>query len=209
MVKVKICGITNLADARAAVSAGADALGFVFYEKSPRHVTPQKAAAIIAQLPPFVQTVGLFVDEEVERVNWVASFCGLDLIQLHGEEPPEYCQDVNRRIIKAFRVRDEASLAGIGKYEVAGYLLDAWSPDAPGGTGLTFDWSLARQAAGTRPIILAGGLNPDNVAMACATVSPYAVDVSSGVEAAPGEKDHDKIRAFIAAARSVANNTTR
>ena len=209
MVKVKICGITNLADARAAVSAGADALGFVFYEKSPRHVTPQKAAAIIAQLPPFVQTVGLFVDEEVERVNWVASFCGLDLIQLHGEEPPEYCQDVNRRIIKAFRVRDEASLAGIGKYEVAGYLLDAWSPDAPGGTGLTFDWSLARQAAGTRPIILAGGLNPDNVAMACAAVTPYAVDVSSGVEAVPGKKDHGKICAFIAAARSVANNTTR
>jgi phosphoribosylanthranilate isomerase len=202
MSKVKICGITNLVDAQAAVIAGADALGFVFYEQSPRNISPQKAAAIIAQLPPFVQTVGLFVDDEAERVNWTANFCGLDLIQLHGTESPDYCLDVNRRIIKAFRVKDAASLAGIGRYAVAAYLLDAWSPDAPGGTGLTFDWSLARDAAGSRPIILAGGLTPDNVRAAVQTVQPYAVDVSSGVEAAPGRKEHQKLQAFVAAAKS-------
>lgn len=207
MVRVKICGITSLADARVAIGAGADALGFVFYERSPRHVSPQKAAAIIAQLPPFVQTVGLFVDAAAELVNWTADFCGLDLIQLHGAETPEYCIDVNRRVIKAFRVKDSASLSGIGRYGVAAYLLDAWSPEAPGGTGLTFDWSLARQAAGTRPLILAGGLTPENVAAAIAAVRPYAVDVSSGVEEAPGKKDHGKIREFIAAARAAANFT--
>jgi phosphoribosylanthranilate isomerase len=205
MVKVKICGITSLADARAAIDAGADALGFVFYDRSPRYVSPQKAAAIIAGLPPFVQTVGLFVDEEVERVNWTADFCGLDLVQLHGAEPAAYCPDVNRRVIKAFRVKDAGSLQGIDGYPVAGYLLDAWSPHAPGGTGLTFDWQLARQAAGARPIILAGGLTPDNVAAAIAQVKPYAVDVSSGVEAAPGQKDHRKINAFIAAVQQAAH----
>ena len=157
-------------------------------------------------MPPFIQTVGLFVDEEAERVNWTADFCGLDLVQLHGAETPDDCLDIRRRVIKAFRVKDAASLAGIGRYHTAGYLLDAWSPDAPGGTGLTFDWSLARQAAGTRPIILAGGLTPENVARAVAEVNPYAVDVSSGVEAAPGIKDHRKLRDFIAAAKSAANH---
>ncbi len=202
MVKVKICGITDLADAQAAVAAGADALGFVFYEQSPRNVSPQKAAAIIAQLPPFVQTVGLFVDEEAERVNWTANFCGLDLIQLHGAESVDYCLDINRRVIKAFRVKEAASLAGIGRYAVAGYLLDAWSPDAPGGTGLTFDWSLVQTAAGSRPIILAGGLTPENVRAAVRIVQPYAVDVSSGVEAAPGRKDYQKLQDFVAAVKN-------
>jgi len=202
VIKIKICGITNLEDAQVAVAAGADALGFVFYEKSPRNITPQKAAAIIAQLPPFIQTIGLFVDEDEARVNWTADFCGLDLVQLHGDEPPEYCLDIRRRVIKAFRVKDGGSLGMIGTYQVAGYLLDAWSPDAPGGTGLTFDWSLARRVAGAKPIILAGGLSPENVAVAIAAVSPYAVDVSSGVEAAPGKKDHQKVQAFIAAVRT-------
>ena len=141
------------------------------------------------------------MDEEVARVNWTADFCGLDLVQLHGSEPPDYCLDVNRRVIKAFRVKDATSLAGIDRYGVAGYLLDAWSPDAPGGTGLTFDWSLARKAAGGRPIILAGGLNPDNVGPAVRAVTPYAVDVSSGVERAPGMKDQQKLRDFVAAAK--------
>jgi phosphoribosylanthranilate isomerase len=203
MVRVKICGITNLADAQAAVAAGADALGFVFYDQSPRNISPQKAAAIIAQLPPFIQTVGLFVDEDDERVNWTADFCGLDLIQLHGDESPAYCLDIRRRIVKAFRVKDAASLARIGGYAVAGLLLDAWSPTAPGGTGLTFDWPLAQQAAGVQPIILAGGLTPENVAQAITIVKPYGVDVSSGVEAAPGKKDHEKLCAFISAAKAV------
>ena len=197
MTKVKICGITNLDDALVAIDAGADALGFVFYEKSPRNLNPMQASAIIAKLPPFVQTVGLFVNEEAERVNWTADFCGLDLIQLHGDEEPEYCQEIKRRVIKAFRVKEAASLASLKNYRVAGHLLDAWSPAAPGGTGETFNWDLAREAAGSGRLILAGGLTPDNVRRAVEQVRPYAVDVSSGVESAPGKKDHDKVREFI------------
>jgi len=201
MVRVKICGITNTEDALVAVEAGADAIGFVFHEKSPRNVSPQKAAAIIAKLPPFVQSVGLFVDADVERVNWVTDFCGVDLIQLHGDEDPEYCTEIRRRIIKVFRVKDAASLSSLGRYQVAGYLLDAWSPDAHGGTGKSFDWNLARELVGNRSIIIAGGLTPENVREAVDIVRPYAVDVSSGVESSPGEKDIDKVRNFIRAAK--------
>lgn len=203
MVKVKICGITNLDDALAAVAAGADALGFVFYDKSPRNVHPLKAAEIIAKLPPFVQTVGLFVDEEAERVNWTADFCGLDLVQLHGDEEPEFCSEINRRVIKAFRVKEAASLARLGSYQVAGYLLDAWVANAHGGTGMTFDWRLAEAAKEHGPLVLAGGLNPDNVADAVEKVRPYAVDVSSGVESEPGRKDHAKVREFIQRAKGL------
>jgi phosphoribosylanthranilate isomerase len=197
MVRVKICGITNLEDALMAVEAGVDALGFVFVEKSPRCVSTQKVAAIIAKLPPFVQTVGLFVDADAERINWVADFCGLDLVQLHGDEEPDVVGDIRRRVIKAFRVKDTASLAALAKYQVAGYLLDAWSPDAHGGTGKVFDWNLTRELAGSRPIILAGGLSPDNVRDAIDIVKPYGVDVSSGVETSPGKKDPYKVRKFI------------
>ena len=203
MIKVKICGITNLDDALAAVDAGADALGFVFYEKSPRNVNPMQASAIIAKLPPFVQTVGLFVNEEAEQVNWTADFCGLDLIQLHGDEEPDYCPEIRRRVIKAFRVKDAASLASLRRYSVAGILLDAWSPAAPGGTGETFNWDLAKVAAECGRLILAGGLTPDNVRRAVEQVRPYAVDVSSGVEAAPGKKDHNKVREFISRAKGL------
>lgn len=203
MIKVKICGITNLDDALAAVDAGADALGFVFYEKSPRNVNPMQASAIIAKLPPFVQAVGLFVNDEAERVNWTADFCGLDLIQLHGDEEPDYCPEIRRRVIKAFRVKDAASLVPLRRYSAAGILLDAWSPAAPGGTGETFDWDLAKEAAEFGRLILAGGLTPDNVRRAVEQVRPYAVDVSSGVEAAPGKKDHDKVREFIRRAKGL------
>ena len=203
MVRVKICGITCKEDALAAVEAGADALGFVFVEKSPRCVTPQKAAAIVRELPPFVQTVGLFVDEETDQINWAADFCGLDLVQLHGDEEPDDCVEINRRVIKAFRVRDAASLAGIGRYRVAGYLLDAWSPDAHGGTGRTFNWGLAESAGIAGRLILAGGLTPENVAEAVRIVAPYAVDVSSGVESAPGKKDPEKVREFIRRAKGL------
>jgi phosphoribosylanthranilate isomerase len=201
MVRVKICGITNLEDALMAVAAGADALGFVFVENSPRYVLPQKAAAIIAKLPPFVQTVGLFVDAEQERINWVADFCGLDLVQLHGDEDPDFCTEVRRRVIKVFRVKDAESLSSLGRYQVAGYLLDAWSADAHGGTGKAFDWSLAREVTGNRFIILAGGLNPENVRVAVDMVRPYGVDVSSGVESSPGKKDPEKVKAFIQAVK--------
>jgi len=199
MVKVKICGITNLEDALMAVEAGADALGFVFFKGSPRYISPDQAAAVICCLPPFVQTVGLFVNEELTTVNAVADQCGLDLVQLHGEELPDYCAAVKRRVIKAFRVRDSSSLDDMTNYRVAACLLDAWSPAAHGGTGTTFNWDIAAGAAASHTIILAGGLTPDNVAGAIAAVKPYAVDVSSGVESAPGKKDAVLIRAFIEA----------
>ncbi len=202
-MRVKICGITNLDDALAAVEAGADALGFVFFEKSPRHVNPMQASAIIAKLPPFVLTVGLFVNEEAEQVNWTADFCGLDIVQLHGDEEPEYCPEIRRRMIKAFRVKDAASLVSLQRYSVAGYLLDAWSPAALGGTGETFNWDLAREVAAGGRLILAGGLTPDNVRQAVEQVRPYGVDVSSGVEAAPGKKDHGKVREFIRNAKGL------
>jgi phosphoribosylanthranilate isomerase len=202
MVKVKICGITSLEDALTAVEAGADALGFVFYPKSPRNIPPEQAGDIIRRLPPFVQTIGLFVNEDAAIVNATADQCGLDVIQLHGEEPPGYCDSIQRRVIKAFRVRDITTLDALVNYRVAGCLLDAWVPTAPGGTGQTFNWEIAAEAVkrGQR-IVLAGGLTPGNVAEAVRRVKPYAVDVSSGVESSPGCKDADKIRKFIDQAR--------
>lgn len=201
MVRVKICGITNLEDALMTVEAGADALGFVFFQGSPRHISPDAAAAIIRRLPPFVQTVGLFVNEEPETVNTIADQCGLDLVQLHGDESPEYCTAIKRRIIKAFRVKDASSLNAMVNYPVAACLLDAWSPAARGGTGTTFNWDIAAGVASTRQIILAGGLTPDSVAAAIASVKPYAVDVSSGVESAPGKKDAGLVARFIRSCR--------
>lgn len=201
MVRVKICGITNLDDALMAVEAGADALGFVLFQGSPRFVSPAQTAAIICGLPAFVQTVGLFVNEELTTVNSVADQCGLDLIQLHGEEPPDYCLAVRRRVVKAFRVKDAASLDAMNSYQVAACLLDAWSPLAHGGTGMVFNWEIAARAAATHSIVLAGGLTPENVAGAVMAVKPYAVDVSSGVESAPGKKDPVKVQNFINAAR--------
>jgi phosphoribosylanthranilate isomerase len=202
MVKVKICGITRLEDALTAITAGADALGFVFYPASPRHVLPEQAADIIRNLPPFVQTVGLFVNEDVTTVTATADQCGLDVVQLHGEETPEYCSAIRRRIIKAFRVKDITTLDVLERYQVSGCLLDAWSPAAPGGTGQTFNWEIAAEAVkrGHR-IILAGGLTPENIAEGIHQVHPYGVDVSSGVEYAPGCKDTVKIRDFVAIAK--------
>lgn len=185
-----------------AVQSGADALGLVFFEKSPRCVTPEQAATIVSGLPPFVQVVGLFVNAPLEYVNATAERCRLDLIQLHGEESPSYCDAVTRRVMKAFRVRNAESLAALTDYRVSGYLLDAYSPNSYGGTGERFDWDLAIAAKGHGPIVLAGGLTPDNVALAVSSVSPYAVDVSSGVEAAPRRKDPEKVRAFIRNAKT-------
>jgi phosphoribosylanthranilate isomerase len=176
-------------------------LGFVFFKKSPRYVDPEKAAAIVAGLPPFVQVVGLFVNESLDFVNQTCDLCRLDLVQLHGEESPAYCQSVKRRVLKAFRVRGVESLAPMGTYRVAGLLLDAYSPDSYGGTGERFDWEFAVAAKRHGAIILAGGLDPDNVAAAIARVAPYAVDVSSGVESSPGRKEPDKVRRFIQQAK--------
>ncbi len=201
-VRVKICGLTNLDDALAAVDAGADGLGFILVPGTPRYVTPAAVANIIAGLPPFVAKVGVFVDEPLEQVQSVLAECGLDLIQLHGRESPEYCAALCPRAIKSFRVRNAESLARLAEYRVAAYLLDTYLPGQAGGTGQVFDWGLARQAAAHGRIILAGGLTPQNVGEAVRAVRPYAVDVSSGVEASPGRKDQGKLRAFVRVAKS-------
>lgn len=202
MVRVKICGITCVEDALHAAACGADALGFVFYDKSPRCVTVRTAREIIAALPPFVAAVGLFVNEAPERIRSIAQQCGLDLIQLHGDEGPGDCLLPPYRVVKALRVKDGASLAQAGTYDVSALLLDAWSPTSYGGTGHTFNWELAAREARERPVILAGGLDPQNVAEAVGTVRPYGVDVSSGVEAAPGRKDPQKVASFVRNAKS-------
>lgn len=203
MIRVKICGITNLEDARLAVDAGADALGFVFCEASPRSVSPEQAAGIIRHLPPFIQTVGLFVNEALSVVNETADACGLDIIQLHGEESPEFCAAVSRRVIKALRIRDAASLKPMASYRVSAFLLDAWSSSAHGGTGRTFNWDIAAGVAKRERIVLAGGLTTGNVADAIRQVHPYGVDVSSGVESAPGTKDAEKVSEFIRKAKEI------
>ncbi|MCS6896787.1 MAG: phosphoribosylanthranilate isomerase, partial [Nitrospira sp.] len=186
MVKVKICGITNGEDARVAVEAGADALGFVMYRKSPRHVRAETAKAIVASLPPLVVPVGVFVNEEADLVRKLMDECGFALAQLHGDETSSYCQALGRPAIKAVRLKDRSSLLAVaefhGRAEVRGFVVDAFSDDAYGGTGRTVDWTLATEIARTTPILLAGGLTPDNVGDAIRAVRPYGVDVSSGVE---------------------------
>lgn len=195
--RIKICGITSLDDAQYAVAAGASALGFVFYEKSPRCILPETVRQIVAELSPFVTTVGLFVNTATETVQQTMQMAGLQVVQLHGDESPEDCCLEQYPVIKAVRVKDADSLAGIDRYQVSALLLDAWSEEQYGGTGESFDWQLASHLTGNLPLILAGGLRPDNVAAAIRQVTPYAVDVSSGVEIQPGRKDHHKIDKFI------------
>ena len=202
--RVKICGITNLADAQAAIAAGADALGFNFYAGSPRYVLMKTAAGIANQLPPFVLRAGVFVNAGEDLVTRAIGECGLSLLQFHGDEPPEFCVQFGLMSMKAFRIRDVESLKEIPNYQTDAYLLDAYSPEARGGTGEKFNWDLAIEAQKFgKPIFLAGGLTPENVADAVKKVRPFAVDVSSGVESAPGKKDAAKVRAFIAAVRAV------
>jgi phosphoribosylanthranilate isomerase len=199
IIKVKICGITNIEDALSAVELGADALGFVF-ARSPRQVDPEAAKAIIGALPASVAKVGVFVDADPRIVRNISRYCSLDTIQLHGREAPEVCEIFMPRVIKAIRVRDERSLEGLGVYvgKSAGFVLDTFSQEREGGTGMTFDWSLALKAKRVGvPIILAGGLNPQNVRTALETVHPYGVDVSSGVEERPGKKSRPLLKAFI------------
>jgi phosphoribosylanthranilate isomerase len=199
---VKICGITNIADALAAAEAGADALGFVFYDQSPRHVTVPVAADIVRQLPPFIVKVGVFVNAPADLVYRAMADCGLNLLQFHGDETPEYCQQFGLMTMKAFRIRDAESLRALPAYKTDAWLLDAYASDKLGGTGEVFNWDLAVEAQKLgRPIFLAGGLTAENVAEAVRKVRPYAVDVSSGVESSPGKKDAEKVRAFIDAAK--------
>jgi phosphoribosylanthranilate isomerase len=203
-VKVKICGITNAPDALAAAEAGADALGFMFYDESPRHISIPQAAEVIRQLSPFIIKAGVFVDASEDLVMRAIGDCGLNLLQFHGNETPEYCTQFGLMSMKAFRIRDAQSLESLANYPTDAWLLDAFVADKLGGTGERFSWDLAIEAkkAG-RPIFLAGGLTPSNVAEAVAKVQPYGVDVSSGVEAEPGKKDHAKVREFIKAAKNI------
>jgi phosphoribosylanthranilate isomerase len=203
-VKVKICGITNVADGLAAAQAGADILGFVFCEQSRRNLSVAQAAAIVRELPPFPMKAGVFVDAPAELVVRAAGQCGLNLLQFHGDESPEYCAQFGIMSMKAFRVRDAESLKRMPEYLTEAWLLDAYAAGKPGGSGETFNWDLAAQAKTFgRPIFLAGGLTPENVAEAVARVQPFGVDVSSGVEAGPGRKDHQKVAAFIRAAKTL------
>jgi phosphoribosylanthranilate isomerase len=206
-MKIKICGITNVEDADVAVKTGADALGFVMYRKSPRWVEPAVARSIIAGLPPFVLPVGVFVNEEAEKVRTLMDECGFGLAQLHGDESAAYCQNLGRPTLKALRLKDRGTFLALAEFQgranVRGFLIDTFSDQSYGGTGQTADWTLAQEVARSAPVILAGGLNPANVAEAIRMVRPYGVDVSSGVEKSPGKKDHHKLKAFIEAARLV------
>lgn len=200
VTRVKICGITSREDAMYAIEAGAHALGFIFYEKSPRFVSRQVAANICTALPPFVSRVGVFVNELEYTIEKTMAECGLDTLQFHGDEPPGFCQKFPAKAIKAFRIRTSEDLRPMSDYDVDAWLLDTFSETAPGGTGKTFDWKLAIEAKkiGT-PIILSGGLNPENIAEAVRQVQPYGVDVSSGLEQSPGRKDPARVDAFFRA----------
>jgi len=202
---VKICGITRLEDALAAVDAGANAIGFVFWPNSPRFIDPHRARAIAAQLPPSVTPVGLFVNQPREYVNGVASLVRLGAVQLHGDETPEFAASIAAApVIRALAVDKAAAWP-----EGATLLLDAHDPVQRGGTGRTIDWMAAAAIAARRRVLLAGGLTPDNVAGAIAQVRPFGIDVSSGVERAPGVKDHQRIRALFEAVHATGHLTTR
>ena len=203
-VRVKICGITRTDDAFAAVEAGADAIGFIYYEPSPRNVPIRVAADIIRQLPPFIAKVGVFVNAAEEVVRRAVGECGIDTLQFHGDETPEFCRRFSPlKTYKAFRLENLESLSALSRYPTDAWLLDSFVAGKPGGTGAKFNWDLAIESKKHgRPIILAGGLTPENVADAVRRVWPFAVDVSSGVESSPGGKDHTKLRRFIAAAKA-------
>ncbi len=207
MIKIKICGMTNAADAAAAVEAGADALGFVFFRNSPRCVEIEAVKRIVADLPPLVLSVGVFVNEDGKVVRDVMDECGLALAQLHGDETAAYCEALGRPVIRALRLRTRGDLLALAEYkgraQVRGILVDAYSDREYGGSGKVADWALAAEAAKAAPVLLAGGLTPETVQEAIRAVHPYGVDVSSGVEISPGRKDHEKVRAFINAARVV------
>ena len=201
--RIKICGLTRIEDARAAVQMGADAIGLVFYAPSPRNVGLDQARAIIAAIPPFVTVVGLFVDPVRSEIESVLRRCSLNLLQFHGDESPEFCNGFGLPYIKAARVRADADLVQyLSAYSAAqGWLLDAYHDRLYGGTGASFDWNLIPQGL-PKPVILSGGLTPENVGAAVRQVRPWAVDVSSGVESTKGIKDAAKIAAFIAGVKN-------
>lgn len=203
MIKVKICGITNLEDAKAAIDAGCDALGFAFYKKSPRYIAPENAREIIRQLPQRVVKIGVFVNAPERFIKKTAKLCGLSLLQFHGDESPEFCRRFKGyKIIKVFRVKDSIDLAKLRGYDVFGYLFDTYSARQPGGTGKRFDWDLLKNLEDLKkPVFLSGGLSSRNVQRAISIAHPSWVDVCSSVELRPGKKDHVKVKRFIQAAK--------
>ena len=207
MTFIKICGITNIDDALAAVTSGADALGFNFYRPSPRYVTPQTAREIIAKLPMSVLTVGVFVNEDSPKsVLNIANEAGITALQLHGDESPDYCRELarDRYVIKSLAVANDFDLQTVADYEVEAIMLDTKHFALRGGTGQVFDWSIAREVNSVVPkLFLAGGLSPDNIEEAISTVRPYAVDACSALEDTPGTKNHERMRAFIDTVRGV------
>jgi phosphoribosylanthranilate isomerase len=207
-VRVKVCGITSYSDAALALDQGVDALGFNFYPRSLRYIDPATARSIIGRLPPFAITVGLFVNEEnPEAVSAAARAAAVQVLQFHGDESPSYCRYFSSwPLIKALRL-DQGSLGGdLWEYQVHAFLLDSRDDALFGGTGKTFDWSLAQQVKGIRPIVLAGGLRPENVGEAIRAVQPYGIDVCSGVESAPGRKDAARLIAFMNEVRNASKN---
>ena len=202
--RVKICGITNVADGLAAAEAGADMIGLMFYESSPRHITLARAVEISRAMPLFLMRVGVFVNKPADFVLRAIGECNLTMLQFHGDETSDFCTQFGLMNMKAIRVRDAESLTQLENYQTDAFLLDAHSRNGLGGTGEKFNWDLAVEAQKFgKPIFLAGGLTPENVADAVRIVHPFGVDVSSGVESAPGIKDHAKVKAFITAAKSV------
>ncbi|MDD5737510.1 MAG: phosphoribosylanthranilate isomerase [Candidatus Omnitrophica bacterium] len=203
MVRVKVCGITNLKDAEAACRLGADALGFVF-AKSPRRIDAEKARSISLKTPPYISLVGVFVDEDIKKLLKIAEKCRIDCIQLHGNESINYCKQLKKyyKIVKAVRIGEKKNLDGLSGYDVDAFLLDTYRPGKAGGTGEKFDWNLALRVKKLgRPVILSGGLKPRNVRGAIRKVKPYAVDVSSGVESSPGRKSMKLMKEFIQRAK--------
>ncbi len=199
MIKIKICGITNKEDAGWAVNLKVDALGFIFAD-SPRRVEPEIVQGIIELLPPFISSVGVFVNEDRKKVEEIAESCSLTTLQFHGQESPSYCEEFKQKVVKAFRVKDKSVLRKAAQYQnkVDAYLLDTYSPFAHGGTGKTFDWRIAKEIKEFGlPIILSGGLNPQNIGEAISEVEPYGIDVSSGVEERPGKKNMEKLINFV------------
>lgn len=202
MTKVKICGITNYNDAKACIDCGADAIGFIFYEKSRRYIEPEQAFEIIRKLPPFITKVGVFVNSLKIRIANITNQTRISAIQLHGDETPDFCLDFMEPVIKALRIKDLDDLENIASFPVQAILLDTFTDAEYGGTGKSFDWNILKDLNSDKNIILSGGLNPDNIEDAIIQVNPYAVDVSSGVEKSPGIKDHSKIKKFIEAVRN-------
>jgi len=205
MTRIKICGITNKKDALAAAGLGIDMLGFVFYEKSKRYVKPSVVCDIASDIPPAMGRVGIFVDEERESVLKTAIDGCLNMLQFHGDETPEYCASMRGeyKVIKAFRIKDRQSLKTINDYDVDYYLLDTYDKSEKGGTGTLFDWKIIQDFEFLKPVIISGGITPDNVGKAIRELAPYGVDVSTGVETSPGIKDHSLMKKFVENARKM------